>query len=88
MRYHPPMRQLLVRNLSETTVLGLKRLAADHGRSLEAEHRAILDEAVASSGLSEAKAAWIERSRHLREETRGRSFTPSEVLVAEMRDEP
>ncbi len=87
MRYHFVMGQLLVRNLSETTISGLKRLAADHGRSIEAEHRAILDEAVASSRLSEAKAAWIERARALREETRGRTFTPSEVLIREMREE-
>lgn len=36
------MAQLIVRNLDEETVQALKRRAARHGRSAEAEHRAIL----------------------------------------------
>jgi len=36
------MKQLIVRNLDEGTVLALKQRAARHGRSAEAEHRAIL----------------------------------------------
>ena len=87
MRYHRSMGQLLVRNLSEATIAGVKRLAADHGRSVEAEHRAILDAAAAAVIMPHTKAAWIARLRQSREETRGRSFTPSEVLVREMRDE-
>ena len=87
MRYRRLMGQLLVRNLSDSTIAGVKRLAAEHGRSVEAEHRAILDQAVAAGSLSEAKAAWIARLRASREGTRGRTFTPSEVLVREMRDE-
>ena len=81
------MGQLLVRNLSERTLDGVKKLAAEHGRSVEAEHRAILDQAVAAGSLSEAKAAWIARLKASREETSGRTFTPTEVLVREMRDE-
>ena len=87
MRYHRCMGQLLVRNLSDTTIAGLKKLAAEHGRSVEAEHRAILDQAVAASTVSEANAAWIARLKAHRDATRGRTFTPSEVLVREMRDE-
>ena len=33
---------LVVRNVDEDVVLALKKLAAAHGRSAEAEHRAIL----------------------------------------------
>lgn len=36
------MAQLIVRNLEEPVVRALKRRAAQHGRSAEAEHRAIL----------------------------------------------
>lgn len=36
------MAQLIVRNLDETLVRALKRRAARHGRSAEAEHREIL----------------------------------------------
>jgi plasmid stability protein len=41
------MAQILVRNLDEHVKAGLARRAARHGRSLEAEARAILAEAVA-----------------------------------------
>jgi plasmid stability protein len=39
-------RQLIVRNVDEAIVGALKRRAADHGRSAEAEHREILREAL------------------------------------------
>ena len=38
------MASLVVRNLDERIVDALKRLAAEHGRSAEAEHRALLEE--------------------------------------------
>ncbi len=38
--------QLIVRNLGEDVVEALKARAAAHGRSAEAEHRAILDSAL------------------------------------------
>jgi plasmid stability protein len=38
------MSQLLVRDVDEEVVAALKRQAAAHGRSAEAEHRLILDE--------------------------------------------
>lgn len=41
------MGQLIVRNLDEDIILALKRRAARHGRSAEAEHRAILREVLA-----------------------------------------
>jgi plasmid stability protein len=42
------MAQLIVRNLQATLVEALKRRAAEHGRSAEAEHREILREALLS----------------------------------------
>lgn len=41
------MGQLIVRNIEDDIVAGLKRRAARHGRSAEAEHREILREALA-----------------------------------------
>ena len=40
------MAQLIVRNLDEEVVKRLKVRAAQHGRSAEAEHRLILEEAL------------------------------------------
>lgn len=40
------MAQLIVRNLDDDLVRALKRRAAEHGRSAEAEHREILREAL------------------------------------------
>jgi len=40
------MAQLIVRNLPDDVVRGLKVRAARHGRSAEAEHRRILEEAL------------------------------------------
>ena len=39
------MAELLLRDVSEETVRRLERRAVAHGRSLEAEHRAIVDKA-------------------------------------------
>lgn len=36
------MRQLIVRNIEDEVVRALKLRAAEHGRSMEAEHREIL----------------------------------------------
>lgn len=40
------MANLVVRNLDRTIVTALKKRAARHGRSAEAEHRAILESAL------------------------------------------
>ena len=40
------MTTLTVRNLDDETVIGLKEMSADHGRSMEAEAVAILAHAV------------------------------------------
>ena len=44
------MAQLIVRNLEAEIVSALRRRAAAHGRSMEAEHREILRQALQTSG--------------------------------------
>ena len=52
------MSQLIVRNIGEDIVRALRRRAARHGRSAEAEHREILREAlIADADRSSFKAA-------------------------------
>jgi plasmid stability protein len=46
MRYFPAMGSILIRNVDDQTKALLRRRAADHGRSMEAEARTILCEAV------------------------------------------
>lgn len=76
------MPQLLVRDVPQDVVEALKRRAAEHGRSAEAEHRIILEEI-----LRPGRADFWERAAKLREETRGRITIPSEDLIRQDRDE-
>lgn len=75
------MAQLLVRKLNDDLVARLKARAAEHGRSAEAEHRAILEE-VLGSGSSDVWA----RMDAFREKTKGRMTTDSTDLIREERD--
>lgn len=79
--YHYRMAQLLVRDIPRDIVEALKRRAAQHGRSAEAEHRAILQEA-----LHPARAAFRQRVKALRDQTRGRIEGDSADLIREDRD--
>lgn len=76
------MASLHVRNVDEAIVARLKERAARHGRSAEAEHRAILAEALVSD-----QPTFDELAAKLRERLKGRHHTPSEVLQRESRDE-
>ncbi|MBV9552233.1 MAG: hypothetical protein JO032_05515 [Alphaproteobacteria bacterium] len=76
------MAQLLVRGVSDDIVRTLKRRAAAHGRSAEAEHRAILETAL----RADPNDFWHTAAK-LREETRGRITIPAEVLIRQARDE-
>jgi len=76
------MPQLLVRDVPQDVVEALKRRAAEHGRSAEAEHRIILEEA-----LRPGRAGFWQRAAALREEMRGRISVPSEELIRQDRDE-
>lgn len=74
---------LHVRNLPDELVAKLKRRAARHGRSTEAEHREILRQALAS----EVEPSFDTLAAELRKLTKGRKQTPSEVLLREGREE-
>jgi len=74
---------LHVRNLNDDLIARLKRRAARHGRSTEAEHREILRQALAD----EEEATFEKLAADLRRLTKRRKQTPSEVLLREGRAE-
>jgi plasmid stability protein len=74
---------LHVRNLDHNLVAKLKRRAARHGRSAEAEHREILRQALSA----EVAPDFDTLAAELRKLTARRRQTPSEVLLREGRDE-
>ncbi|WP_297392018.1 hypothetical protein [Acidiferrobacter sp.] len=74
---------LHVRNLDDELIARLKRRAARHGRSAEAEHREILRQALAD----ETETSFDTLANELRRLTKHRPHTPSEVLLREGRDE-
>jgi len=75
------MSQLLVRDVPRDVVEALKRQASRHGRSAEAEHRAILEKA-----LRAGREAFRARAGRLREETTGRIVGESADLIRKDRD--
>jgi plasmid stability protein len=74
---------LHVRNLDDDLVVKLKRRAARHGRSAEAEHREILRQVLSA----EVEPDFDTLAAELRKLTARRRQTPSEVLLREGRDE-
>jgi antitoxin FitA len=79
----PQMGNLHVRNLDDDLIARLKRRAARHGRSTEAEHREILRQALAG----EEAPPFDRLAADLRKLTRRRKQTPSEVLLRKARAE-
>ena len=77
------MASLSVRNLQDETMARLKRRAARHGRSAEAEARDILAQALSG----EAGLDFDELAAELRALTAGRRHTPAEDLQREGRQE-
>jgi antitoxin FitA len=77
------MAQLLVREIPEETVAALKKRAKKNGRSAEAEHRAILQDALKPAG--EDKWKEIDRLRNELAES-GRTFTDSTEFIRHDRD--
>lgn len=73
---------LHVRNLDDELVARLRRRAARHGRSTEAEHREILRQALSV----EPEPSFEELAAQLRKLTADRHQTPSEDLLREGRD--
>ncbi|CAN5408580.1 hypothetical protein BH10PSE2_BH10PSE2_25170 [soil metagenome] len=73
-----------IRDLGPETVKAINERAARHGRSAQAEYRAILD----AAAKEEAEPFdWIKVSDEIRARSAGRKHTPSEILVRESRDE-
>ena len=75
------MATLTVRNLDDDIVRRLRIRAAEHGRSAEAEHRALLREALVGDGQPLAHLRAAERLAEFRRRTAGRgSSTAGELL--------
>jgi antitoxin FitA len=74
---------LHVRNLENDLIARLKRRAARHGRSTEAEHREILRQAL----RNEIEPSFDTLAAELRKLTSRRKQTPSEILLREGRDQ-
>jgi antitoxin FitA len=74
---------LSVRNLDDELVARLKRRAARHGRSTEAELREIIRQTLAA----EPEPNFDDLAAELRRLTADRKHTPAEVLLREGRDE-
>jgi plasmid stability protein len=74
---------LSIRNLDDDIIRRLKRRAARHGRSAEAEVRDILSRALES----EADVDFDRLAAEFRKLTADRHHTPSEILRRESRDE-
>jgi antitoxin FitA len=74
---------LTVRNLDDELISRLKRRAARHGRSAEAEHREILRQALSGEPVDN----WDELAASFRKLVSDRKHTPAEVLLRESRDE-
>jgi plasmid stability protein len=75
------MATLPVRDLDDDLVARLKQRARTHGRSAEAEHRAILESALAPS-----RAEFIALVKHLHEQTRGTKQIDSAEIIRAYRD--
>ncbi|HEX5425721.1 MAG TPA: hypothetical protein VFW94_19390 [Candidatus Acidoferrales bacterium] len=76
-------KSLHVRNLEDDLIARLKRRAARHGRSTEAEHREILRQALAA----DLETSFETLAAELRRLTKHRKQTPSELLLRQGRDE-
>lgn len=74
---------LHVRNVDDDLIGRLRRRAARHGRSVEAEHREILKQALSA----EIEPSFAELAEQMRAMTAKRKQTPSEILLREGRDE-
>ena len=74
---------LHVRNLDDALIAKLKLRAGRHGRSAEAEHRAILRQALEN----EPDLSFADLAAELRKLTESRPQTPSEDLLREGREE-
>ena len=74
---------LQVRNLDDDLIQCLRRRAARHGRSVEAEHREILRQVLSA----EVDPSFETLAAEMRALTAKRRQTPSEILLREGREE-
>jgi plasmid stability protein len=81
--WEPSLPNLHVRNLDNDLIARLKRRAARHGRSTEAEHREILRQALSV----EPEPSFEDLAAELRRLTADRERTPSEDLLRDGRGE-
>jgi antitoxin FitA len=77
------MASLSVRNLDDDLIGRLRRRAARHERSAEAEVREILRQAL----TSEAQPGFDDLAAEFRALTANRHHTPAEILLRESREE-
>ncbi len=75
------MAQLTIRKVDDLLVRQLRIRAAANNRSAEAEHRAILEQA-----LRPGATDFWQRAAHLRERLRGRDLGDSTDIVRKSRD--
>jgi plasmid stability protein len=75
------MGQLIVRDVDDALIRRLKERAARHGRSMEAEHRRLLEAA-----LNPPSDDFFEQAAKLRDETAGTVQTDSADLIRADRD--
>jgi plasmid stability protein len=72
---------LTVRKVDDELIRELKLRAARHGRSAEAEHRLILEQALRTS-----RGEFVKLMRESRERLKGRDFSDSTDLIRRSRD--
>lgn len=72
---------LTVRNVDDSLIRALKIRAAHNGRSAEAEHRLILEQA-----LRPQHDDFVELARQSRDALRGRDFSDSTEIIRRSRD--
>ena len=76
------MAQVLVRDLDADVVERLKDRASRHGRSLQKEAKAILEDAASRYTMEEAREA----AERIRRRLAGRTFSDSAELIREDRE--
>lgn len=81
------MATLTVRDLDEDIIRRLRIRAAEHGRSAEAEHRAILQTVLKGSEQPPTRQHVAERLAEFRRRTAGRGSTSAAKLLEQSRAE-
>lgn len=80
------MGELVLRDLDERVIASLRRRAARAGRSLEEEHRAILEDVVSREGPEPMdREAWAREAERLRK-SGPRMTRDSADVIRELRD--